>query len=250
MKIVVIGGTGLIGAKLISKLKEKGHKALAASPSTGVNTITGEGLARVLEGANVVVDVSNAPSFEDKAVLEFFETSSRNLLKAEQAAGVSHHIILSVVGVDLHPEGGYFKAKLAQEKLVKLSGIPYTIIRATQFFEFLNSIVESGAVGQTVRLPTALVQPIASDDVGDALLQVTLEMPKNGTLEIAGPERFRCSDLVELYLKATNDPRKVIPDANAQYFGIKLNDNSLVPQKKAQLGSINFEKWFNSQRKK
>lgn len=250
MKITVIGGTGLIGSKLIKKLRDKGHEAFAASPSTGVNTLTGEGLAHALEGANVVVDVSNSPSFEDKAALEFFETSNRNLLKAEQAAGVSHHIALSVVGTDLLTESGYFRAKLVQENLVKSSLIPYTIVRATQFFEFLNSIIQENTIGQTVHLPTAFIQPIASDDVAEALSQVALQMPKNGILDIAGPERFRFSEIVEKYLKATNNPRKIISDVDARYFGIKLNDNTLVSQKNAHLGSINFENWFNSQRNK
>lgn len=250
MKIVVIGGTGLIGTKLINKLKEKGHDAIAASPSTGVNTITGEGLAQALKGASVVVDVSNSPSFEDQAVLKFFETSGRNLLKAEQEAGVSHHVALSVVGTDLLTESGYFRAKLAQENLIKSSPIPYTIVRATQFFEFLNSIVEAGTIGQTVHVPNAFIQPIASEDVATALLQVTLEKPRNNILEIAGPERFRFSEIVKNYLKATNDPRLVVSDENAQYFGIKLNDSALCPQKNARLGVINFEHWFNIQQKK
>lgn len=247
MKIIVVGGTGLIGSKLINKLREKGHEAIAASRSTGVNTLTGEGLAQALEGANVVVDVSNSPSFEDKAVLEFFETSSRNLLKAEQAAGVRHHIALSVVGTELLSECGYFRAKLAQENLIKSSPIPYTIVRATQFFEFLNSLIQANTVGQTVLLPTAFIQPIAAEDVAEALFQVTLQMPTNGTFEIAGPERFRFSEIVEKYLKATNDPRQVSSHVNARYFGAKLNDNTLIPQKKAHYGSINFEKWMNSQ---
>lgn len=250
MKVIVVGGTGLIGSKLIKKLRDKGYEAIAASPSTGVNTLTGEGLAHALEGAHVVVDVANSPSFEDKAVLEFFETSSGNLLKAEKAAGVSHHIALSVVGTDLLTESGYFRAKLAQENLIKSSHIPYTIVRATQFFEFLNSIVQTSTIGKTVHLPTAFIQPIASDDVVDALFQVILEKPKNGILDIAGPERFRFSDIVERYLKATNDPRKIISEVDARYFGTKLNDNTLVPQKNARLGSINFENWFNSQAKK
>lgn len=249
MKIVVVGGTGLIGSKLIKKLKDKGHEAIAASPSTGVNTITGEGLTRVLKGADIVVDVANSPSFEDKAVLEFFETSGRNLLKAEQAAGVKHHIALSVVGTDLLPDSGYLRAKLAQENLIKLSRIPYTIVRATQFFEFLNSIVQSSGMGQAVHLPTAFIQPIASDDVAESLLHVVLGKPKNGIIEIAGPDRFRFSEIVQMYLKATNDPRKITSSPDALYFGTKLNDTSLVPQKNAHLGSINFQHWFDSQRK-
>lgn len=250
MKIIVVGGTGLIGSKLISKLRDKGYEAIAASPSTGVNTLTGEGLAQALEDAKVVVDVANSPSFEDKDVLKFFEVSTRNLLKAEQVAGVGHHIVLSVVGTDLMTESGYFRAKLAQENLIKSSDIPYTIVRATQFFEFLNSIVQTSTIGQTIHLPTAFIQPIAADDVADALFQAILKTPKNGILEIAGPERFRFSDIIERYLKAINDPRKIVADVDARYFGIKLSDTTLVPQKIAHLGSINFESWFNNQPKK
>ena len=250
MKIVVIGGTGLIGSKLVNKLKDLGHEVVAASPSTGVNTITGEGLAKALKGTTVVVDVANSPSFEDKAVLEFFETSGRNLLAAEKVAGVGHHIALSVVGTDLVPESGYLRAKVAQENLIKSSNVPYTIVRATQFFEFLGGIVESSTVGQTVRLSSAFLQPIASDDVAAALLQVVLETPINGIIEIAGPERFRFAELVEQYLKAINDPRTVISDVHARYFGAELDDNSLIPRKKARLGSINFKSWLDSLRKK
>lgn len=250
MKIIVIGGTGLVGSKLINKIRDKGYEAIAASPSTGINTITNEGLTNAMEGANVVVDVTNSPSFEDKAVLEFFETSTHNLLKTAAAVGISHYIALSVVGTDLLTDSGYFRAKLVQENLIKSSHIPYTIVRATQFFEFLNSIAQASTIGQTVHLPNAYIQPIASDDVADALLQVIQGMPKNGIFEIAGPELFRFSDIVEKYLKATNDFRKVISDADARYFGTKINDKTLVPQKNAHLGSINFESWFNSQRKK
>ncbi len=250
MKIIVVGGTGLIGSKLIKKLSDKGHEAIAASPSTGVNALTGEGLDSALEGANVVVDVANSPSFEDKAVLAFFETSSRKLLKAEKAAGVSHHIALSVVGADLLPESGYLRAKLAQEHLIQSSLIPYTIVRATQFFEFLSSIVETSTTCETVHVPNAFIQPIASDDVAEALFQVALEKPKNGIVEIAGPDRFRFSEIVERYLKVTHDPRKVSSEADARYFGAKLNDTSLIPQKNASLGTIHFENWFNRQHKK
>lgn len=246
MKIVVIGGTGRIGSKLIEKLRKKGHEAIAASPSTGVNTLTKEGLDRVLDGADVVVDVSNSPSFEDKAVLEFFETSTRNLLKAEKAAGVSYHVALSVVGTDLLSESGYFRAKLAQENLIKASRIPYTIVRATQFFEFLNSIIQESATGQTVRVPIAFIQPIASEDVAEALLQVVLSKPKNGIQDIAGPERFQFADIVGKYLKAINDPRKVISEAEGRYYGTKLTGNTLVPQKDAKIGSIDFEHWLKS----
>lgn len=250
MKIVVIGGTGLIGKKLIIKLKDKGQDAIAASPSTGVNTLTGEGLAAALKDADVVVDVSNSPSFEDKAVLQFFETSTRNILKAEKDAGVKYHVALSVVGTDLLSDSGYFRAKLAQETLIKSSGIPYTIVRATQFFEFLDGIAESGTVGQTVHLPTAFIQPIASDDVASELMRVVLDKPLNGITETAGPDRFRFSEIIEQYLKAKNDSRKVISDADARYFGTKLAENTLVPQKNSRLGSINFRNWFANQKKK
>ena len=247
MKIVVVGGTGLIGSKLIKKLRDKGHEAIAASPSTGVNTLTGEGLAGALEGAHAVVDVANAPSFEDKAVLQFFETSTRNLLKAEQAAGIHYHVALSVVGTDLLTESGYFRAKLAQENLIKSSNIPYTIVRATQFFEFLSSIIQESTIGQTVHLPNAFIQPIASDDVAEALFQVVLEKAKNDIYEIAGPKRFRFSEIVEEYLQATNDRRKIISEKDSRYFGVKLDENTLVPQGNAHLGSITFKGWFKTQ---
>lgn len=251
MKIVVIGGTGLIGSKLVNKLRKLGHEAVAASPSTGVNTLTGEGLADVLKGTNVVVDVANSPSFEDKAVLKFFETSNRNLLAAEKTAGVSHHVALSVVGTDLLLDSGYFRAKMAQENLIKASPIPYTIVRATQFFEFLDSIVQTGIVGegQTISFSTAFIQPIAAEDVATALSQVVVEKPINGIIEIAGPERFRISELVEKYLKAINDPRRVLSDPNAGYFGSKITNDTLTPHKNPRLGSINFKSWFESQRK-
>lgn len=249
MKIVVIGGTGLIGSKLVNKLKDKGHETIAASPSTGINTLTGEGLKEALKGANVVVDVSNAPSFEDKPVLDFFETSTRHLLKAEESAHVKHHVALSVVGTDRLTDSGYFRAKLSQENLIKSFSIPYTIVRATQFFEFLNSIIQSNMEGEAVHLPIAYIQPIAADDVAEALLQAALEKPRNGILDIAGPKRYRFAEIVEMYLKATNDHRKVIPDVNARYFGIKLNDDTLVPLKTAHLGSVSFETWFNNAKK-
>lgn len=248
MKIVVIGGTGLIGSKLTKKLRDLGHEVIAASPSKGIDTITGKGLAEALKDANIVVDVANSPSFEDKAVLQFFETSGRNLMAAEKAAGVGHHIALSVVGADLLPENGYFRAKIAQEKLVTSSGIPYTIVRSTQFFEFLDSIAQLSTVGQTVHLPPVFFQPIASDDVAAALLQVALEKPINGIIEIAGPERTHLNEIVEQYLKATHDPRKVISDENGRYFGSKLSDNTLIPNKNPRLGSINFKNWFDSQK--
>jgi len=249
MKIVVMGGTGLIGSKLVKKLRDLGHEAVAASPSTGVNSLTGEGLAEALKGTDIVVDLTNSPSFEDKAVLEFYETSGRNLMPAEKAAGVGHHIALSVVGNDRLPENGYFRAKNAQEKLIKSSGVRYTIVRATQFFEFLGSIAQSGTDGQTVRLSTAFLQPIAAEDVANSLLQVVLEKPSNGIIEIAGPERFRLSEIVEQYLKAIKDPRPVIHDVHARYFGSELVENSLIPEKNSRLGSINFKTWFDSQKK-
>lgn len=247
MKIVVIGGTGLIGSKLLNKLSNLGHELVSASRSTGVNTITGEGLSKALTGANVVVDVANSPSFEEKDALKFFETASHNLLTTEKAAGVSHHIVLSIVGVDLPPANGYFRAKLAQENFIKSSNIPYTIVRATQFFEFVGNIADSGTVGKTVHITPAFFQPIAADDVAAALCQVALAKPVNGIVEIGGPERLRLSELIEQYLKATNDPRTVISDVNAHYFGMALTDNMLVPSTNVRLGSINFKSWQDSQ---
>ncbi|OWV99815.1 SDR family oxidoreductase [Rhizobium sp. R693] len=244
MKIVIIGGTGLIGSKTVDRLRKQGHEVIAASPNTGVNTITGEGLAAALSGAAVVVDLANSPSFEDKAVLEFFETSGRNLIAAEKAAGVKHHIALSVVGTERLQESGYFRGKLAQEKLIKTSGIPYTIVHSTQFMEFLNGIAQSGTVGDKVHLSPAYVQPIASDDVADAMADATLAPPVNGTIEIAGPERFRLNEIVARYLKATGDVRKVEADPEARYFGIRLNDGSLVSDNNPRLGRITFEQWF------
>jgi uncharacterized protein YbjT (DUF2867 family) len=245
MKIVVIGGTGLIGTKLVNKLRQSGHEVVAASPASGVNTITGEGLADALAGAQVVVDVANSPSFEDKAVLEFFETSSRNLLAAEAAAGVGHHLVLSVVGTERLLESGYFRAKMAQEKLIKTSKIPYTIVRSPQFFEFLGGIAQSGTDGQTVRLSPALVQPIASDDVAAAMANVTVGAPVNGTVEIAGPERVTLAELVQRFLSATQDPRKVIADVHARYFGLELNDQSLTPGDNPRIGPTRFEDWLS-----
>ncbi len=245
MKIVVIGGTGLIGTKLVNKLRQSGHEVVAASPASGVNTITGEGLAEALAGAQVVVDVANSPSFEDRAALEFFETSGRNLLAAEAAAGVGHHVALSVVGTDRLLENGYFRAKMAQEKLIKASKIPYTILRSTQFFEFVSGIAQSGTVGQTVHLSPALVQPIASDDVAAALADVTVGAPVNGTVEIAGPERVRLDELVGRFLSATQDPRQVVTDVHARYFGVELNDQSLTPGDNPRIGSTRFEDWLS-----
>jgi len=244
MKIVVIGGTGLIGSKLVQNLRERGHDVLAASPSTGVNSITREGLAQAMDGAEVVVDVANAPSWEDQAVLDFFETSSRNLLAAEAAAGVRHHIALSIVGSERLPENGYFRAKVAQENLIKASGIPYTLLRATQFFEFVGGIVQSFAVGEEIRVSPALIQPIAAVDVVAALTDVALAAPVNGTVEVAGPETMPLDDLARRFLRVNQDNRKVVPDVNARYFGDVLDDQSLTAGKNARLGAIRFEDWL------
>jgi uncharacterized protein YbjT (DUF2867 family) len=243
MKIVVIGGSGLIGSKLVAKLREHGHEAVAASPDSGVNTLTGEGLPAVLEGASVVVDVSNSPSFEDAAVLEFFETSTRNLLDAERAAGVGHHVALSVVGADRSPTSGYFRAKLAQERLITSSPTPYSIVRATQFFEFLGRIADSATDGDTVRLPSVLIQPMAADDVAAAVGRVAVNPPLNGIVEVAGPEQFRFDELVRQALAARRDPRRVVTDPAATYFGAQLDEHTLVPDD-AQLGTTSFEDWF------
>jgi uncharacterized protein YbjT (DUF2867 family) len=245
MKIVVIGGSGLIGKKLVNNLRQHGHQVVAASPSSGVNTITGEGLAEALTGAQVVVDVSNAPSWEDKAVLEFFETSGRNLSAAEAAAGVGHHVALSVVGTDRLLESGYFRAKMAQENLIKASGIPYTTVRATQFFEFMGGIAQFSTVGQTVHLSPALWQPIAADDVASLLAEVTLGAPVNGIIEIAGPERAGLDKLVGRFLAATKDPREVITDVDACYYGLVVNDQSLTPGANPRIGATFFEDWLN-----
>ncbi|RON38598.1 SDR family oxidoreductase [Pseudomonas brassicacearum] len=244
MKIVVIGGTGLIGSKLVKNLRERGHDVLAAAPSTGVNSITREGLAQAMDGAEVVVDVANAPSWEDQAVLDFFETSSRNLLAAEAAAGVRHHVALSIVGSERLPENGYFRAKVAQENLIKASGIPYTLLRATQFFEFVGGIAQSATVGEEICLSPALIQPMASDDVVAALTDVTLAAPVNGTVEVAGPEAMPLDELVRRFLRATQDTRKVVPDVHARYYGDVLDDQSLTPGKNARLGAIRFEDWL------
>ena len=245
MNIVVIGGSGLIGTKLVNKLRQLGHEVVAASPSSGVNSITGEGLAEALAGAQAVVDVTNSPSWEDKAVLEFFETSTRNLLAAEVAAGVRHHVALSVVGTERLLQSGFFRAKMAQEDLIKASKFPYTIVRSTQFFEFVNGIAQSATDGQTVRLSPALVQPIVSDDVADALAEVTLGAPVNGTIEIAGPERLRLDELIRRFLSAKQDARQVVADVHARYFGLELNDQSLTPGDNPRIGPTRFEDWLS-----
>ncbi|HTD04933.1 SDR family oxidoreductase [Undibacterium sp.] len=246
MKIVVIGGTGLIGSKLVSILRMRGHEAIAASPASGVNTITGDGLAQVLAGTDVVVDVANSPSFEDQAVMEFFQTSGRNLLTAAAVAGVRHHVALSVVGADRLAESGYFRAKLAQEELIRKSGLPFTIVHATQFFEFLDGIAEAGFDGQAVRLPTALMQPIASDDVAAAMADFALAGPINGIVEIAGPERESISELVQRYLKGIKDVRPIVADLHARYFGAELTVLALVPRDQARLGAITLDRWLKT----
>jgi uncharacterized protein YbjT (DUF2867 family) len=245
MRIVVIGGSGLIGSRLVAKLGAHGHEAVPASPNSGVNTLTGEGLADVLEGAAVVVDVSNSPSFEDAAVLEFFETSTRNLLTYEAAAGVGHHVALSVVGSDRLPESGYLRAKVAQEKLIKASAIPYSIVRATQFFEFIKRIADDATVGNTVRLAPVLFQPTAADDVVSAVGKIATGSPQHGTVEVGGPERFRFDDLIRRGLSARSDPREVIADPHARYFGTELSEFSLVPGENARLGETRFEDWLS-----
>jgi uncharacterized protein YbjT (DUF2867 family) len=245
MKMVVIGGTGLIGTKVVNNLRHRGQEVVAASPSSGVNTFTGEGLAEALRGAQVVVDVANAPSWEDKGVMEFFQTAGRNLLAAEKAAGVRHHVALSIVGDDRLPASGYLRAKVAQENLIKASGIPFTIVRSTQFFEFAKGIVQSATEGQTVRLSPALMQPIAADDVAAALTGMALAKPLNGTVEIAGPEPIRMDELARRFLRATRDPRKVTADVHARYFGTELNDYSLTPGENARLAPTRFEEWLS-----
>jgi len=247
MKIVVIGGTGLIGSKTVTILRQRGHDVVAASPNTGVNTITGEGLKEAIAGAQVVVDLANSPSFEDKVVLEFFETSERNLLPAEAAAGIRHHVALSIVGID-RSDNGYFRAKVAQEKLIKTSGIPYTIIRSTQFLEFLGAIANSSADGNIVRISPGLFQPIAADDVAAIVADVALAAPRNGIVEIAGPERTPFNEFVARYLKAVGDPRKVVSDPEARYYGGRVEERSLVPLGEARLGRITFDEWLRRKR--
>jgi uncharacterized protein YbjT (DUF2867 family) len=244
MKIVVIGGSGLIGSKLVNKLRERGHEAIAASPNSGVNSVTGEGLAEVLKGAAVVVDVSNSPDWEDAAVLKFFETSTRNLLTYEAAAGVRHHVALSVVGTERMLESGYFRAKLAQEDLIKRSAIPYSIVRATQFFEFVKGIADFSTDGNQVRLSSALIQPMAADDVASAVGEIAMGSPLNGTLEVGGPEQFRLDELVRMYIAARKDPREVVTDPNARYYGLALSERTLVPGDNARLGKTRFETWL------
>nr|WP_295933971.1 SDR family oxidoreductase [uncultured Dyadobacter sp.] len=243
MKIVVIGGSGLIGSKVVTNLNNLGHEVIAASPATGINTITGEGLSEALTGAQVVIDVANSPSFEDQAVLEFFETSGRNLLAAEKEAGVAHHIALSVVGTQLLSESGYFRGKIAQEKSIRESGVPYTIIHSTQFFEFLGGIAQSATQGQIVRLSAAFVQPISSDDVAAALTEVAADVPHNGIIEIAGPERFRLAELVQKYLNLKGDTRSVVTDSQSRYFGALLSDVILLPAGDARIGGTSFADW-------
>jgi uncharacterized protein YbjT (DUF2867 family) len=245
MKIVVIGGTGLIGSKLVPKLREQGHEAVAAAPNTGVNTLTGEGLAEALKGASVVVDVSNSPSWEDAAVLNFFETSTRNLLTHEADAGVGHHVALSVVGTQRLSESGYFRAKIAQEKLIKESSIPYSIVQATQFFEFVKGLADISMVGDKVHLPPALFQPMAADDVATLVGRISVGSPVNGTVEIAGPEQFRMDELVQRRLAQLGDHREVVADPTALYSGAKINDKTLVPGNDARLGETRYETWVN-----
>jgi uncharacterized protein YbjT (DUF2867 family) len=246
MKIVVIGGTGLIGSKLVKRLQAKGHETIAASPATGVNTITGEGLADVLKGAQVVVDLSNSPSFEDKAVMEFFQTAGRNIASAEAAAGVKHHVALSVVGTERLPDSGYMRAKLAQEKIIKESGIPYSLVHSTQFFEFMFGIAQSGVQGDKVHLSPAMMQPIFSDDVADALVDVVLGNPLNATVEIAGPEPITIADAVTRYMRQIGDKREVISDDQTRYFGALLKEGSLMPGSQARIGRTRYSEWVKT----
>jgi uncharacterized protein YbjT (DUF2867 family) len=245
MKIVVIGGTGLIGSKLVALLRQRGQEVLAASPDSGVNTLTGEGLSEALAGAQVVVDLANSPSFEDTAVMKFFQTAGRNLLAAEAVAGVRHHIALSIVGADRLPDSGYLRAKVVQENLIKASGTPYTILRSTQFFEFVGRIADEGAEGNLVRVPAALIQPIVSDDVVAVLAEIALGPPVNGTLEVGGPERFRFDEIIGRALSVKNDKRKVMADAHARYFGTELDEESLIPGGKARIGQMRFDAWIS-----
>ena len=247
MKIVVIGGTGLIGTKVVAQLRQRGHQVIAASPATGINTITGEGLAEAMNHTDVVIDLANSPSFEDKAVMEFFQTAGRNLLAAEINAGVKHHLALSIVGVDIMQNIGYMRAKKAQEDLIKQSGLPYTIIRSTQFLEFLAGIANQATDGNEVHLSDVKFQPIASDDVASFVAKYAVAAPVNGRIEIAGPERFAMYEIVERYLQHSNDPRKVVPNGRPEYFGGEITHTALVPAGQAELGTINFEKWWSNQ---
>lgn len=245
MKIVVFGGSGLIGSSIVDRLRDHGHETVAASPRTGVNAITGQGLAEALAGAQVVVDVTNSPSFEDRAVLEFFETSTRNLLAAEASAGIQHHLALSIVGSDRLPDNGYFRAKVAQENLIKASTIPYTLLRATQFFEFIEGIINSSVHGGIIRLSPALIQPVAADDVSAALADLAVGAPANGTVEVAGADRFPLDELARKFLAARDDKREVIADVHARYFGSELNDRSLVAGDNAHIGPTRFDSWIS-----
>jgi uncharacterized protein YbjT (DUF2867 family) len=245
MKIIVIGGRGRIGSKIVERLVEHGHDAVAADPGTGVNTLTGEGLAEAFDGADVVVDVSNSPSFEDDAVMEFFRTSTRNILVAEQAARVGHHVALSIVGSERLPDSGYLRAKVAQEELIEASSIPYTIVRSTQFYEFVESIADAATDGDTVRVPAASIQPIAADDAARAAARIAVGTPANGIVEIGGPRPYRFDELIRIGLEARNDPRRVVADPDARYFGTALSDTSLLPGADAQLGETRFEDWLS-----
>jgi uncharacterized protein YbjT (DUF2867 family) len=247
MKIVVVGGTGLIGSKLVAILRQKAHDAVAASPKSGVNTITGEGLADVLKGASVVVDVTNSPSWEDAAVLKFFETSTRNLLNHDATAGIGHHVALSVVGTQELTESGYFRAKIVQERLIRESSVPYTIVQATQFFEFVKGLADISFDGEKVRVPSAFFKPMAADDVASALAGISVGKPVNGTVEIGGPQEFQLDELVRRRLESLNDSRQVIADANARYSGARIGEKTLVPGKNAQLGTTRFETWLTQQ---
>jgi len=246
MKIVVIGGHGRIGSKIVERLGEHGHDAVPAGPQNGVNTLTGEGLAEVLDGANVVIDVSNSPSFEDDAVMDFFQTSTRNLLAAEQAAGVGHHVAMSVVGSDRLPDSGYLRAKVAQEELIEASSIPYSIVRSTQFYEFVESIADAATEDDTVRVPAANIQPIAADDAARAVGRIAVGTPAGGIVEVAGPKPYRFDELIRYGLSAHNDPRRVVADPDARYFGATLTNGSLLPGENAQLGETRFEDWLGA----
>ena len=245
MKILVIGGTGLIGGKVVARLRQRGHEAIAASPASGVNTLTGAGLDAAMAGTDIVIDLANSPSFEDQAVLDFFRTAGHNIAAAEQKAGVKHHVALSVVGTERLKDSGYMRAKLVQEQIIRDSGIPYSIIHSTQFFEFLSGIIKSAAQGNQVHVSPALIQPIASDDVADAVTDVALARPVNGTIEIAGPDAFGLDALVERFLTLTHDPHEVFTDVNARYFGALLKEESLLPASGARLGAVAFQTWFD-----